>query len=394
MNLAFLSTYPPRECGIATFAQDLIRELKKKRRLKVGIVAVSDGMYAYDEDVLFDFPQQDRESYSKVAERINASAIQVLVVEHEYGIFGGDSGEYLLELIRRVQKPIVTTLHTVLPAPNEKQQEILKELCYRSEKVVTMASNSCQMLQDVYGVDPFKIQMIHHGVPSFVLPSREALKRALHLEDRTIVSTFGLISPGKGLEFGIEAIGQLVKKHPEVLYLILGQTHPVVRKQCGEVYRSGLEKMVRDLGLTDNVRFVNKYLIKEEIVRGLQVSDIYMTPYLGPDQAVSGTLAYAVGYGRVTVSTPYLYAKEMLADGRGLLSDFEDARSLSDNINFLIEHPEKRKEMEENTLKLGKTMMWSAVADQYIKTFCGAFHDFYNRSEVVEYAESGRQAAK
>lgn len=382
LNFAFLSTYPPRECGIATFTQDLVRELKKKKELNPGVIAISDGLYSYDDDVLFDFAQQNRESYIEAAERINRSGIQLLVIEHEYGIFGGEEGEYLLDLIRRVRKPIITTLHTILTTPNQKRHDILQELCERSETVVIMAENSRKILQDVYGVDADKIEVIPHGVPSFNLPSRETLKKEHQLQDRTIVSTFGLISPGKGLEYGIEAIGQVAKKHPEVLYLILGQTHPVVRRQYGEAYRSSLEKKVRELGLENNVRFVNKYLTKEEIVRGLQLSDIYMTPYLGREQAVSGTLAYAAGYGRVIVSTPYLYAKEMLADGRGLLVEFEDSRSISEAINFLIENPENRREMEAKTLCLGKTMLWDAVANRYVKTFRKAYQTASERSMV------------
>lgn len=368
-SLTFLSTYPPRECGIATFTQDLVRELKKKENLKAGVIAVSDGQYSYGGDVLFDLPQQEHGSYPEAAERINASGIQILAVEHEYGIFGGDCGEFLLELTGRVRKPIVTTLHTVLPAPDEKQRKILKELCGESETVVTMASNSRELLSEVYDVDPAKIVTIPHGVPSFELPSREALKKELHLEGRAVVSTFGLLSPGKGLEYGIEAVGRAAKKHPEVLYLILGRTHPAVRRREGETYRASLEKKVRELGLENNVRFVNRYLTKEEIARSLQLSDIYMTPYLGRGQAVSGTLAYAIGYGRAAVSTPYRYAEEMLADGRGLLADFKDARSLGERIGFLIEHPEKRKEMEARALRLGKTMRWDAVADRYAATF-------------------------
>lgn len=382
LNIAFLSTYPPRECGIATFTQDLVREMKKKRYLKTGVIAVSDGDRHYDGDVLFDFPQQDRKSYTAAAERINSSDIQILIVEHEYGIYGGDSGEYLLDLIDRVKKPIVTTLHTVLPSPTEKQRAILKELCQKSTKIVTMASSSRRVLQEIYGADPAKIEMIHHGVPDFQLPDRDTLKRKFGLANRTIVSTFGLISPGKGLEYGIEAIRQVTEKHPGVLYLILGQTHPAVRKQRGEIYRSSLEKMVKELKLTDNVRFVNRYLTKEEIIRYLKISDIYMTPYLDRDQAVSGTLAYAAGYGRVIVSTPYLYAREMLADGRGLLAKFEDSNSLAECINFLIEHPEEKAAMEQKTLLLGKTMRWGSVSDRYVKTFFHSTNNFLSRGGV------------
>lgn len=369
LNIAFLSTYPPRECGIATFTQDLFRELKKNTGLNAGIIAISDANYSYDSDVLFDLKQHDRASYIDVAQRINSSDIDLLVVEHEYGIYGGECGEYLLDLIGALKKPIIATLHTVLPSPLEKQRAILSELCAKSKKVVTMAKSTRSILRAVYGADPNKIEMIPHGVPSFDLPSRETLKREMGMEGRTVITTFGLISPGKGLEYGIEAIGRVAKKHPEVLYLIMGQTHPVIKRQQGEVYREGLEKKVKELGLENNVRFINKYLTKEEIVRGLRLSDIYMTPYLGRDQAVSGTLAYAVGYGRVIVSTPYLYAKEMLADGRGLLAEFKDAGSLADAISFLIEHPDRRKEMEEKTLTLGKTMMWDAVAESYAGFF-------------------------
>lgn len=376
LSVSFLSTYPPRECGIATFTQDLVQELKKKGYLKIGVIAISDANYTYNNDVLFSLQQHDRRSYVLAAERINASDIQALIIEHEFGIFGGESGEYLLDLIDRVTKPIFITLHTVLPLPEEKQRQILKKICSKSEKIVIMASNTCKILQEVYEVDLDKIEIIHHGVPSFELPSKEALKRQMHLEDRTIISTFGLVSPGKGLEYGIEAIARVAMKHPNVLYLILGETHPVVRRQYGETYRSSLEKRARELKLEDNVRFVNKYLTKEEIIKWLKLSDIYITPYLSRSQAVSGTLAYAVGYGKAIISTPYPYAREMLADGRGLLVDYEDAESLSESIRFLIEHPEERQTMEEKNLRLGKTMRWDVIADCYIKRFFKHYHDF------------------
>lgn len=376
IKVGFLSTYPPRECGIATFTQDLVHALKKESSLKTGIIAVSDKKYQYDSDVLFELPQQDRKSYTETAERINRSGIQVLVIEHEYGIYGGESGEYLLDLLDRIKKPVVATFHTVLPDPQKKQEEILRTLCQKSERVVTMAANTRNILHDVYGADTGKIEMIHHGVPVFDIPPRESLKKEAHLENRTIVSTFGLISPGKGLEYGIEAIARVAKKHPDVLYLILGQTHPSVKRKYGEAYRESLEKAVDDLGLRQNVRFVNKYLAKEELIRYLKLSDIYMTPYLSKSQAVSGTLAYAAGYGRVIVSTPYLYAQEMLADGRGMLAKFKDAGSLAECINFLIEHPDERESMEQKTIRLGKEMTWDRVAQNYSKTFWKAYQDF------------------
>lgn len=370
--IGFLSTYPPRACGIATFTQDLVGELKKQNRLKPEIIAVSDKRYRYGGDVAAELPQQNRESYAETAERINRSDLRALVVEHEYGIYGGDCGEYLLDLLDRVEKPVVATLHTVLPEPGETQKRILQELCRKSRRVVTMASNTREMLHGVYGVPIEKIAVIPHGVPVFDLPTREELKKEARLEGRTVVSTFGLISPGKGLEYGIEAIAGAVKKHPDILYFILGQTHPTVRQQCGEAYRESLEKLVDDRGLRQSVRFVNRYLAKEELVRYLKLSDIYMTPYLGKDQAVSGTLAYAAGYGRVIVSTPYLYAQEMLADGRGMLAKFRDAASLTACIDEVIEHPEEKAAMEQKTQLLGREMTWERVTEKYAETILSA----------------------
>ena len=318
---------------------------------------------------MFEISQQNRQSYTAAADKINASDIQLLVIEHEYGIFGGESGEYLLDLVNNVKKPIITTLHTVLPHPDKTQQKILERLCTKSEKIIIMAENSRELLQNVYNADTHKIEKVHHGVPYFNFPSREVLKKQCHLEGRTIVSTFGLLNPSKGIDYGIKAIKQTAAKHPDILYLILGQTHPVVRKLNGESYRQSLEKMVSDYKLQNNVSFVNKYLTKQEIVRWLKLSDIYMTPYLGQEQAVSGTLAYAAGCGRAIVSTPYPYAKEMLADGRGILAKFKDSASLSDCINYIIEHPEQKKIMEEKTLQVGKNLRWYAVAEHYAQIF-------------------------
>ncbi|WP_331000443.1 glycosyltransferase family 4 protein [Pectinatus frisingensis] len=373
-KIAFLSTYPPQKCGIATFTQDLIRELKKLPQITPVVIAVRDDYYKYDSDVIFSIPQQDRQSYTVIADKINLSDIDAVVIEHEYGIFGGDSGEYLLDFVNKLQKPLLTTLHTVLPKPEKIQQKILACLCEKSKKIIIMAENSRKLLQEIYGAVPEKIEKIHHGVPYFNFPSRETLKQEFGFESRTIISTFGLLSPSKGIDYGIDAIRQSTQKHPDILYLILGQTHPVIRKSYGESYRNLLKKLVRDYDLQNNVSFVNKYLTKQEIVRWLKLSDIYMTPYLGQEQAVSGTLAYATGCGRVIVSTPYPYAQEMLAEGRGLLAKFEDSMSLSNCINYIIEHPDEKKLMEEKTLLLGKDLRWQSVAQHYAKIFQTVCH--------------------
>jgi len=369
-NVAFLSTYPSRECGLATFTQDLARELDKIKLLnRPRVIAVSDKEYDYSGRVMLELQQHDRNSYITTAEAINTSDIDLLVIEHEYGIFGGESGEYILDFAEKLQIPFITTLHTVLPSPTPKQKEILKKLGAMSAGIVTMARNTKPVLQKVYGIDPSKMEVIHHGVPFRVLESRYKLKEKHGLSGRTVVSTFGLLSPGKGLEYGIEAIAEVARHHKDIIYLILGQTHPIVKKQFGEAYREELMEKVDSLGIRDHVRFVNKYLTKDEIINYLQLSDIYMTPYLGKDQAVSGTLAYAVGYGRVIVSTPYSYAREMLAEGRGLLAEFRDAGSLAGCIMYVIENPEAKEEMERKTLKLGRTMMWGNVAADYARLF-------------------------
>lgn len=369
MNVLFLSTYPPRACGIATFTQDLVRALNATGKIKTGIVAISDGNYDYPPEVRFSLNQQDANDYPAVAERINSSGADQLMIEHEFGIYGGKSGAYLLKLTPFLRIPYSVTLHTVLPKPTRKQKEIISSLAKGCRKMVTMSAFSVKILQDVYGVPKEKIAVANHGVPELPLGSRDALKKGGSLTGRFVVSTFGLLSPGKGLEYGIGAIALAAKKRPEIIYLILGQTHPVIKARFGEKYREKLIKTAGDLGISENVRFVNRYLTKEEIIRYLSLSDVYMTPYLGKDQAVSGTLAYAVGYGKVIVSTPYPYAQEMLADGRGLLAKFCSSVSLSKCILKVMDHPELQAEMERKTLAFGKNMMWSQVAERYLSIF-------------------------
>jgi polysaccharide biosynthesis protein PslF len=368
-NTLFLSTYPPRACGIATFTQDLIHALEKECGCTPGVVAISDGAYEYPPEVKMTLDQYDPNSYLEIAQQINVSGAELLMIEHEFGIYGGRCGEYLLKLTKLLEIPYLLTLHTVLPNPKKLQHTILTKLAEGCRKVITMSNTSVQILKDVYGIDPEKIAVIPHGVPEIAVEDREQLKKEIGVDGRFVVSTFGLLSPGKGLEYGIGAVARVAKKHPEILYLILGQTHPVIKEKYGEQYREKLEEKVKELGIQDNVRFVNRYLTKEEIVLYLDVSDVYMTPYLGKDQAVSGTLAYAAGYGRVIISTPYPYAKEMLADGRGLLAKFRSTVSLEKCILQVMRNPKLKEKMERNTLKLGQNMMWSKVAENYRSVF-------------------------
>ena len=364
-KIAFLSTYPPQKCGLATFTRDLAAAMGGIGINDTEVIAVSDrDDLSYDDKVTDLIRKNFRSDYVKAALRLNASNVDLLMVEHEYGIFGGDRGEYLLDLIDNMEIPVITTLHTILSEPDTKQRYIINTLGKKSEKIITMAGNTKQMLQTIYGVDPWKIEVIHHGVPKRLIESKEILKKRYGCQNKQVISTFGLIGPGKGLEYGIEAISKITGDKSDILYLILGQTHPSLKEE-GTRYRNKLEELVKKLGLDSNVRFVNKYLSVDEIIQYLQLSDIYMTPYLGKDQAVSGTMAYAVGYGKAIVSTPYLYAKEMLSEGRGMLAEFNNPQSLADCINYILQNPYKRLKMERDISKIGRIMYWDKVAQRY-----------------------------
>ncbi|NOU83149.1 glycosyltransferase [Paenibacillus sp. LMG 31459] len=372
-NIVFLSTSLPRECGIATFTQDLLDEFTKLQGFnKPRVIAMNNnGNYRYTDQVIREINQHQLSDYIDAAEEINQSDTDLLVIQHEFGIYGGESGEYLLQFTERLHVPYVAIFHTVLTNPSPKQHEIITRIAAGSVKVVTMAQSTVDDLISVYHINAAKIAFIHHGVPFVKTSTRAELKAQYKFGERKILSTFGFLSPGKGIEYAIEAMSGVVKQHPDALYIIWGKTHPVVKQETGEVYREKLTSLVHELGLVNNVLFVDKLLTQEEVIESLVMSDIYMTPYLGKDQAVSGTLAYGVGYGRVIISTPYRYAQEMLADGRGLLAEFRDSASLEACILELLDDPAKVEDMEQRTQALGSTMMWSEVA----KTYAAIFQD-------------------
>ncbi len=374
IDVAFLSTYPPRACGLATFTEDLIKEIDKIASLynpyvDTSVIAVSDDKYTYDAKVIKEINQFNKPDYFELAQYLNDSDIDLLVIQHEYGIFGGENGEYILDLIYNLEIPFITVFHTVLINSNDKQKYILREIGRYSTRVVTMAKNTVELLENIYDIDRRKIVYIPHGVPYIYYGERENLKKELGLEGKIVVSTFGLIGPGKGLEYGIEAISKLKNEFPNIVYLILGRTHPGIVKNEGEAYREKLLKMVEELRVKDNVLFVNRYLTQEEILKYLQASDIYMTPYLNREQAVSGTLSYALCCGRVIVSTAYRYAEELLANGRGILVDFRDSEGIYKAIRDVLKNEEKRKEIERKAFNYGKSMWWNVVAEKYIILF-------------------------
>lgn len=367
IKVVFVGTSTPRECGLAAFSQDMMNHLAVfKDFAPPSIIALEDGRsYLYGKEVMATIAQNEPGDYLRAAADLNQTDTDVVVIQHEFGIFGGDNGSYILDFAKALNIPFIVIFHTVLASPSSEQRRIMKELAALSFKVVTMARNKIPDLIEVYEIAPVKIEMHHHGVPTVQTETREELKMRFGYPRRQILSTFGFLSPGKGVEYVIEAMSRVVQTHPEALYIIWGRTHPGIKRREGEVYRESLQKRVAELELGDNVMFVDKHLSQEEVVQSLVMSDIYLTPYLGQDQAVSGTLAYGIGYGRVVISTPYRYAQEMLADGRGLLAEFRDSESLERHILSVFDRPALKAEMERRTLKLGRTMHWNEIAGEY-----------------------------
>jgi glycosyltransferase involved in cell wall biosynthesis len=319
----------------------------------------------YPAEVVGRIAEDRRESYTAAAEFVNAFPVELVNIQHEYGLFGGERGEWLVDFLRALEKPVVLTLHTVLPEPDETYLRVTRELCDHSTRVVALSATGRNLLEAVYGIKPEILDVIHHGVPDVPFQDTHAAKASFGIGQRTVISTFGLISRGKGLEYAIEAMRGVVKRHPEALYLILGETHPVVRRQEGESYRESLHTMVREYGLNYNVQLVDKYLDYDEVVSYLAATDIYLTPYLNPTQIVSGTLAYAVGCGKAIVSTPYLYAQELLAHNRGFLCNFRDSVSIMAWLNMLLDDPALRRATERRAYRFGRQMTWPHVAAQY-----------------------------
>jgi len=368
----FLGSYPPRECGIATFTKDVVDAYNRAFGVSSEVIAIDEPggeVRRYGPEVVARIAEQDRYSYADMARFVNRSKADLINVQHEYGLFGGDRGEWLIDFLRALEKPAVLTLHTVLPEPDETMLRVTRELCASVSRVISLSQTGRDLLETVYGIDPSILRVIHHGVPDVPFQSTDSAKASFGIGQRTVISTFGLISRGKGLEYAIEAMRAVVKRHPEVLYLILGETHPVVRRREGESYRESVQALVREYGLQYNVQLVDRYLDFDELVGYLAATDIYLTPYLNPVQIVSGTLAYAVGCGKAIVSTPYLYARELLAHNRGFLCEFRDAESIARQLNMLLDDTALRRATERRAYRFGRQMTWPHVAVEYGNLF-------------------------
>lgn len=371
-KIAYVGTYPPKECGIATFTMDVVNstDLSGWRSIVFAVDDAAPTEPHPDSKVVYTIEKENKSSYLYAARLLDKHKVSLLSIQHEYGIYGGDHGEYILDLARAVTMPIAVTLHTVLPNPSEPQRRILKELEPHVSTFVVMAHKAVELLQTVYGIAPSKIRFIPHGAPNTPYHAEKSAKEKLGLQGRCVLSTFGLISPNKGIEDAIAAMPAIVEKEPTATYLVLGQTHPVIKRKEGEWYRQSLMQQVADLGLTDNVKFVDKYLTLQELLSYLLATDVYITPYYAnPHQITSGTLAYAMVTGKVIVSTPYLYAQELLAEGRGFLYPFRDSKKLSQIIATLLTDDALFERTTALSYNYGRSMTWQSVGIQYTKLF-------------------------
>ncbi len=383
-RVAVVGTYPPRQCGIATFTGDLVRavggesETARSRWAAVGpgprparvdVVALDRVDRPFPPEVRFRLRTDRPGDYIAVADQLNRAVYDVVSLQHEYGIYGGDDGEHVLDLLDELDVPVVSTLHTVRSQPSDNQRRILKAIVGSSARVVVLSQAAARLLAEVYGTDPGKVEVIPHGVPDLPFVDPETVKPLLGLAGRPTVLSFGHLGPGKGYELAINALADVVPAVPAACYIILGATHPELLRREGEAYRSSLQALVTDLGLDEHVRFVDSYVDLPTLGRWLQAADVFVTPYPGAEQVVSGTLAYALGTGKALVSTPYAYARELLADGRGRLVPFGDSAALGREIrHFLLDRP-ARDAARRLAYRYGRQMTWQVVGATYRHLF-------------------------
>jgi glycosyltransferase involved in cell wall biosynthesis len=370
--IAYISTYPPRECGIATFTSDLVDSINHQEALPPSvIVAINDEgeYYDYSGEVKLQIERDELDSYKAVASKINSSDISAVNIQHEYGLFGGHWGDYLLTFMEELKKPIITTLHTILPDPNTDAERVLKEIIRLSDRIIVLARAGSKILEERYGCVPDKIRYIPHGCPNVPFIKSETPKTGLGFKDRYILSTFGLISRGKGIEYAIKALPEIIPVEPRVLYIVIGETHPDVRKREGESYRQSLYDLVYSLGVERNVRFVNRFLSKSDLIRFLQATDTYVLPYPNRDQISSGTMLYALCTGKAIVTTPFLHAEEVIDQGAALRCEFKDPHSIAERVNSLIKEDRMRASYERKAYDYSRGMIWPTVAMRYINEF-------------------------
>ncbi len=373
MKFAFISTYKPRECGIATFTGNQIKALEKNFAEMPGnhssyVIAMNDRDegYNYPDIVKFTIRENHQRDYLKAADFINYNDTDVCVLEHEFGIFGGDRGVYILPLLHRLKVPLIVVFHTVLKEPTFSEKAIIKEIGRSADMIVVMSKMAVNFLETIYDIPSEKIAMIEHGIPDFDFSRHDYFKKLYHFEDKKVLMTFGLISSGKGIETVIKALPPVVKKHPELVYLIVGKTHPTVLRQSGEEYRNYLKRLAKKLKVSNNIVFIDNFLNENDLCEYLSATDMYVTPYVNEAQITSGTLSYAIGAGACVISTPYWHAQELLSDGRGILFDFGDHEGLSEILLDLLDHPEKMEQYRQKAFLHGLTTKWPLLGKKFI----------------------------
>ena len=371
-RVAIIGNHLPRRCGIATFTHDLHRAISTARLdLETCVVAMNDagGTYHYPAAVRFQIQDETIDGYAQAADFLNAAPFDVVSLQHEYGIFGGEAGAHVIELLQRLTMPVVTTLHTVLPTPTPAQRDVMGKIVARSTKLVVMAEKGRELLRSVHDVSPEKIEVIPHGIPDFPFLEAHQAKAKLGFSGKTVILTFGLLSPSKGIETVIDAMPAIIRSCPNAVYVILGATHPNLVRTQGEAYRDKLTVRARELGIEDHVVFFNQFVDQATLLAFISMCDVYATPYLNEAQMTSGTLAYSFGLGKAVVSTPYWHARELLNDGRGILVPFGDSKAIGVEIAALLTNDVRRHAMRKRAYAASRPMTWAQTAKRYLKAF-------------------------
>src|SRR3989454_1968269 len=371
-KIAFVGDHLPRKCGIATFTSDLLAAVAAAHpQSQCFSVSVNDvkGGYEYPQVVRFEIEEQDLSSYLRAADFLNISNVDIVCLQHEFGIFGGLAGGHILALLRELRMPVVTTLHTILREPKADQRRVMHELVALSTRLVVMADRGRQMLQEIYLAPPAKIDLIPHGIPDVGFVDPTSFKEQFGVEGRVVLLTFGLLSPNKGIEYVLNALPHVLAEFPDVVYIVLGATHPNELREHGEAYRLSLEILAKKNKVEKNVIFYNRFVELENLKEFIGASDLYLTPYLNEAQITSGTLAYTFGAGKAVVSTPYWHAAELLAEERGVLVPFGDSKAIAREVIKLLRDETHRHAIRKNAYKLGREMIWSNVARLYMRSF-------------------------
>jgi glycosyltransferase involved in cell wall biosynthesis len=393
MKIALIGNYLPRLCGIATYTTHLHSSLEHLEDVRADVWAMVDPGQAYDfpERVKASINQEDQASYRRAALYIDNNDYDLLWVQHEFGIYGGSAGQHLLTLIDNVSTPLAVTLHTVLTSPSPDENRVMRRLVSRATVLIVMTSHAAMLLQRIYGANSKQIVVVEHGIPdrSYIAPHQARQK--LGQADTKTLMTFGLLSPGKGLETVISAMPAILDRCPEAVYHIVGATHPHLLAREGERYRNGLHALASKLGVSDHVCWVNRFVGEEELIDMLQAADVYVTPYRNPQQITSGTLAYASGLGKPVVSTPYVHAVDLISEDRGFLVDFDDATAISEVVSTLLTDDSFREDMSENAFRHGRTMTWVSVVRRTVREFGDRLPQVARRRGGAELIRPARQ---